>query len=139
MENLGVVLWLPGGGWRGRSTEDGSALARHGLTVVQGSYRLADEARWPAQLADVRAAARRARAQARAADVPFIVAGDSAGAHLALHLGLRGTAEPDAAPGGMVEPDDGPRSTAEPDAALRASPSPPTWMRCWHSGHRSTR
>ena len=43
---------------------------------------------------DVRAAAREPLASARAADLPFIVAGDSAGAHLALQLGLRGVAEP---------------------------------------------
>jgi acetyl esterase len=89
-----VVLWLPGGGWRGWSDEDGAALARHGLTVVPGRYRLSHEATWPAQLADVRAAAREPLARARAEGVPFLVAGDSAGGHLALQLGLRGVAEP---------------------------------------------
>lgn len=53
----GVVLWLPGGGWRGWSDEDGAVLAGHGLRVVPGRYRLSHEATWPAQLADVRAAA----------------------------------------------------------------------------------
>ncbi|MGX7675933.1 alpha/beta hydrolase fold domain-containing protein [Plantactinospora sp. DSM 117369] len=95
MTERGVVLWLPGGGWRGWSDEDGAALAGHGLTVVQGRYRLSSEARWPAQLADVRAAAREPLARARAAGLPFLVAGDSAGGHLALHLGLRGVAEPE--------------------------------------------
>lgn len=88
MDRIGVVLWLPGGGWRGFSDEDGSALADHGLEVVQGRYRLSHEARWPAQLEDVRAAARVARQ--RAGDRPLLVAGDSAGGHLALHLALRG-------------------------------------------------
>lgn len=89
MEHVGVLLWLSGGGWRGWSAErDAPTFTRHGLRVVQGGYRSTDEARWPAQLADVRAAARRARAAA--AGLPLIVAGDSAGAHLALHLGLRG-------------------------------------------------
>ena len=88
----GVALWLPGGGWRGWSDEDGTALAAHGLSVVQGRYRLSHEARWPAQLADVRAAAREPLARARAAGLPFVVAGDSAGGHLALQLGLRGVA-----------------------------------------------
>ncbi|MEO3820475.1 alpha/beta hydrolase [Plantactinospora sp. B24E8] len=90
----GVVLWLPGGGWRARSEEDGTALGEHGLTVVQGSYRFSHQAHWPAQLADIRAAAREPLARARAAGLPFLVAGDSAGGHLALHLGLRGVAEP---------------------------------------------
>jgi acetyl esterase len=89
----GVLLWLPGGGWRGWSSEDGAALGAHGLAVVQGRYRLTHEATWPAQLADVRAAAREPLARARAAGLPFVVAGDSAGGHLALQLGLRGVAE----------------------------------------------
>nr|MDT0658558.1 alpha/beta hydrolase [Micromonospora sp. DSM 115978] len=88
MEPIGVVLWLHGGGWQARSTEDGAALADHGLLVVPGGYRLSAEAHWPAQLADVRAAARAARE--RADGLPLLVAGDAAGAHLALHLGLRG-------------------------------------------------
>jgi acetyl esterase/lipase len=88
-----VVLWLHGGGWRGRSSETGEALAEHGLLVVQGSYRFTDDAHWPAQLDDVRAAARAAREQA--AGLPLLVAGDSAGATLALHLGLRGVDKPD--------------------------------------------
>ncbi|MGI5215804.1 alpha/beta hydrolase [Plantactinospora sp. CA-290183] len=90
----GIVLWLPGGGWRAWATEDGTALAEHGLTVVQGRFRLAPEATWPAQLADVRAAARPLLARARAAGVPFLVAGDSSGGHLALHLALRGVDSP---------------------------------------------
>ncbi|MDQ7905014.1 alpha/beta hydrolase [Phytohabitans sp. ZYX-F-186] len=94
MTERGVVLWLPGGGWRGWSTEDGAALAGHGLTVVPGRYRLSHQAPWPAQLADVRAAAHEPLARARSAGVPFLVAGDSAGGHLALQLGLRGVAEP---------------------------------------------
>jgi acetyl esterase len=94
MTERGVALWLPGGGWRGWSDEDGRALAGHGLAVVQGRYRLSHEATWPAQLADVRAAAREPLDQARAAGLPFVVAGDSAGGHLALHLGLRGVAVP---------------------------------------------
>ncbi|MDG4789454.1 alpha/beta hydrolase [Micromonospora sp. WMMD1102] len=94
MTERGIVLWLPGGGWRGWSDEDGAALAGHGLTVVQGRYRLSTEATWPAQLDDVRAAAREPLARARSAGLPFLVAGDSAGGHLALHLGLRGVTEP---------------------------------------------
>jgi acetyl esterase len=93
MTERGIALWLSGGGWRGWSGEDGAALAAHGLTVVQGRYRLSHEATWPAQLADVRAAAREPLARARAAGLPFVVAGDSAGGHLALQLGLRGVAE----------------------------------------------
>ena len=93
MEDIAVVLWLHGGGWHSRAPMRGASLAGHGLILVEGSYRLSGEARWPAQLEDVRQAGREAKAQA--GDRPLIVAGDSAGGHLALHLGLRGIDEPD--------------------------------------------
>ena len=40
-----------------------------------GGYRLSHQATWPAQLADVRAAAREPMARARATGLPFLVAG----------------------------------------------------------------
>lgn len=92
MTERGVLLWIHGGGWRARSTEDGAALAPLGLRVVPATYRLVDEARWPAQLDDVRAAARAARAAADG--LPLLVGGDSAGGTLALHLALRGVDRP---------------------------------------------
>ncbi|MFC7548892.1 alpha/beta hydrolase fold domain-containing protein [Plantactinospora sp. GCM10030261] len=92
MEQIANLLWLHGGGWHSRSTEDGAALAEHGLRVIQGRYRLTGEAHWPAQLDDVRAEARRVRATAP--DLPLLVAGDSTGAMLALHAGLRGIDRP---------------------------------------------
>lgn len=90
MTREAVVLWLHGGGWYSRETSDVSWLERLGLHVVPAQYRLSGEALWPAQLDDVRAAAR----AARVAGAPFIVAGDSSGGHLALHLGLRGIDRP---------------------------------------------
>ena len=77
MTERAVLLWIHGGGWRGRADEDGAALAAHGLRVVRGTYRLVDEAHWPAQLDDVRAAARSAR---DGGGLPLLVGGDSAGA-----------------------------------------------------------
>ncbi|MGR6321698.1 alpha/beta hydrolase [Micromonospora soli] len=92
MTERAVLLWIHGGGWRGRYHEDGAALAPLGLRVVAATYRFVDEARWPAQLDDVRAAARAAR---MAADgLPLLVGGDSAGGMLALHLALRGVDRP---------------------------------------------
>ncbi|MGW4156917.1 alpha/beta hydrolase [Micromonospora chersina] len=85
-----VVLWMHGGGWYSRETSDVSWLERLGLKVVPAQFRLSGEALWPAQFEDVRAAAR----AARVAGAPFIVAGDSSGGHLALHLGLRGIDRP---------------------------------------------
>ncbi|MGY0005020.1 alpha/beta hydrolase [Micromonospora sp. I033] len=92
MTDRAVLLWIHGGGWRARSDEDGAALAPLGLRVVPATYRFVTEARWPAQLDDVRAAARAARAAA--GGLPLLVGGDSAGAMLALHLGLRGVERP---------------------------------------------
>ncbi|MFR9778700.1 alpha/beta hydrolase [Micromonospora sp. MS34] len=92
MTERAVLLWIHGGGWRARSTEDGAALAPLGLRVMAATYRFAHEARWPAQLDDVRAAARAARVAADG--LPLLVGGDSAGAMLALHLALRGVDRP---------------------------------------------
>ncbi|MEV0806187.1 alpha/beta hydrolase [Micromonospora sp. NPDC050200] len=93
MKKRAVVLWIHGGGWRGRSDEDGAALARLGLRVVAATYRFSHQAHWPAQLDDVRQAARAARDDA--GGLPLLVAGDSAGGTLALHLALRGVDRPD--------------------------------------------
>jgi acetyl esterase len=90
MVDKAVVLWMHGGGWYSRETVDVSGLERLGLRVVHARFRLSGEATWPAQLEDLRAEAR----AARLAGVPFVVAGDSSGGHLALHLGLRGVDRP---------------------------------------------
>lgn len=90
MADRAVVLWMHGGGWHSRDTTDVSWLERLGLRVVHARFRLSDEAAWPAQLDDVRAEARACRVPG----MPFIVAGDSSGGHLALHLGLRGIHHP---------------------------------------------
>ncbi|MET8909806.1 alpha/beta hydrolase [Micromonospora sp. NPDC004551] len=90
MTDGAVALWIHGGGWYSRETNDVSWLERLGLHVVHARFRLSGEALWPAQLDDVRAEAR----AARVAGAPFIVAGDSSGGHLALHLGLRGIDRP---------------------------------------------
>ncbi|MEH0842852.1 alpha/beta hydrolase [Micromonospora sp. CPCC 205711] len=100
MTARGVLLWIHGGGWRGRSAEDGAALTRLGLRVVAARYRFVDEARWPAQLDDVRAAARAARDAAGGG--PLLVGGDSAGGTLALHLALRGIDRPDDVTAGLA-------------------------------------
>jgi acetyl esterase/lipase len=75
------LLWIHGGGWHSRDETDTSFFTGLGYEVVHVPYRLSGEAQWPAQLSDVMAAT---------ADLSsFLVAGDSAGAHLALHVGLR--------------------------------------------------
>ncbi|MGC4893031.1 alpha/beta hydrolase [Micromonospora sp. DT31] len=92
MTERGVLLWVHGGGWRGRHHEDGAALAPLGLRVVAATYRFSHQAHWPAQLDDVRAAARAAREAA--GGLPLLVGGHSAGAMLALQVGLRGVDRP---------------------------------------------
>ena len=93
-----TVLLVHGGGWQlGDSTEwetEAVDLVRtRGWTAVSLNYRLAPEARWPAQLEDARAALDllQRRAAELAIDVTRLGAiGDSAGGHLAALLGEPG-------------------------------------------------
>lgn len=90
-----TVLLIHGGGWQiGDSTEwedEAVELVRsRGWTAVAVNYRLAPEARWPAQLRDGEAALAllRSRAGELGIDVDRMGAiGDSAGGHLAALLG----------------------------------------------------
>ncbi|HTW12805.1 MAG TPA: alpha/beta hydrolase, partial [Solirubrobacteraceae bacterium] len=102
-DRLASVLFIHGGGW-GLGTRASVAppldglepsmferLAQAGLAVASVDYRLTGEARFPAQLHDVKAAVRwlRAHAAAIGLDPERIVAwGGSAGGHLAALLGL---------------------------------------------------
>jgi acetyl esterase/lipase len=102
-EPVPAVVFLHGGGWRAGSRQlAGPAfagaepnpfeqVARAGIAVASADYRLSGEARWPAQLHDVKAAVRwlRARAGELGLDGERIAAwGESAGGHLAALLGL---------------------------------------------------
>jgi acetyl esterase/lipase len=85
-----AVIHLHGGGFRGGS-KAGARLARPlaglGYTCVSASYRLMNEAIWPAQIHDVKAAIRWTRAHAADLGVSadkIVVLGYSAGARLAL-------------------------------------------------------
>jgi acetyl esterase/lipase len=64
----GIVLWLHGGGWRFGDRRLGPDLAafaaRSGLAVVSIDYRLSDEAKFPAQVEDVKTAVRWVRSVA---------------------------------------------------------------------------
>ncbi|PRY18378.1 alpha/beta hydrolase [Kineococcus rhizosphaerae] len=97
-----VVLYLHGGGWaagdrRWVGAQPGATvfaeLTGAGFAVAALDYRLSSEARWPAQLDDVRAAVEflRTRAPELGIDATRIgVWGESAGGHLALLLGVSG-------------------------------------------------
>jgi len=98
-----VVLFLHGGGWAlGDRALVGPAfpgrtfftrLADAGFAVVSADYRLSEEARFPAQLHDAKAAVRWIRRHADDYGVDgsrIVVWGASAGGHLAALTGLTG-------------------------------------------------
>ena len=87
-----VVLWLHGGGWH--SGNKRKAIDKHmldflvhkGFALVSAEYRLSGEARFPAQIHDVKAAIRWLRAHPEVLGIDpdrIAIAGFSAGAHLA--------------------------------------------------------
>jgi acetyl esterase/lipase len=87
------VLLVHGGGWRsGDKTQlrgYGILLGRLGYTCVACEYRLSGEAKWPAQIHDVKAALRWMRANAARLNIDpekIAVEGNSAGGHLSLML-----------------------------------------------------
>lgn len=90
-----MVLYLHSGGWISGDKSEGARfleplVASGRFAGVSAGYRLADEARWPAQLHDAQAAVRWVRANAgRFGFDPerIAVRGWSAGGHLALMLG----------------------------------------------------
>jgi len=98
-----VVLYLHGGGWLIGSRKDHPArlvrLAEHEVAVASADYRFTNEAAFPAQLHDARAAVRWLRREGPGhglAGERIGVWGASAGAHIAAHLALT-TAESEAA------------------------------------------
>jgi len=87
------ILLIHGGGWiQGDRTQlrgYGIQLARLGFLCVACEYRLSGEARWPAQIHDVKAALRWMRANATVLGIDpgkICASGNSAGAHLSLML-----------------------------------------------------
>lgn len=92
--NETAVLLLHGGGWRAGDRSRMHPYARHlaarGFAAIAVQYRLLDRAPWPAQLEDVIAAVKWARAHAQDLGVRpdrIVAEGFSAGAHLALMAG----------------------------------------------------
>jgi len=94
-DKLPVVVWIHGGAWRSGSKDRCPAvpLVDRGFAVASISYRLTDEAIFPAQIHDCKAAIRWLRANAGrfSLDPSRIGAwGASAGGHLAALLGTSG-------------------------------------------------
>jgi acetyl esterase/lipase len=89
----GLIIWVHGGAWRSGSREsvDLKGLVDFGWAIASVDYRLSTQARFPAQIHDIKAAIRFLRAHAVELGVPadqFVVAGSSAGAHLAALVGV---------------------------------------------------
>lgn len=90
-----AVVYLHGGGWmteRSKASPN-APLVKRGYFTVNVDYRLTDEAIFPAQIQDVKAAVRWLRANAKAYNIDpnrIGVWGHSAGGHLAALLGTSG-------------------------------------------------
>jgi acetyl esterase/lipase len=102
---LPLIIWIHGGAWRAGSKNDlvpPLALAAEGYAVASVEYRLSQEAIFPAQIYDCKAAVRWLRANAARYHLDpakFVAWGASAGGHLAA---LLGTSEGVAALEGIV-------------------------------------
>lgn len=88
-----VVVYVHGGAWRAGSREDVPVLdlVNHGFAIASVDYRLSTQARFPAQIHDIKAAIRflRAKADELRIDASRIaIIGSSAGGHLAALTGV---------------------------------------------------
>jgi len=93
--NWPLIVWIHGGGWTGGNKEKppGLSFLRHGFALASINYRLSQDAVFPAQLLDCKAAIRwlRAHAAENGIDPNRIgVWGASAGGHLVALLGTTG-------------------------------------------------
>lgn len=95
-ENPPLIVWVHGGAWRAGNKNNPIAypfLTDHGFAVASIQYRFSQEAIWPAQIQDCKAAIRwlRAHASEYGYDADNIgVWGASAGGHLVAMLGTSG-------------------------------------------------
>jgi acetyl esterase/lipase len=90
-----LVIWIHGGAWLGGSRANPPVmfLTHKGFAVASIDYRFSQDAIWPAQIFDCKAAVRFLRANAVKYNLDadhFGVGGDSAGGHLSAVLGTSG-------------------------------------------------
>lgn len=88
-----LVVWVHGGAWRSGSKENVPLLRwlDHGFAIASVEYRLSPEAKFPAQVHDIKAAIRFLRARSNELGLDperFVIAGGSAGGHLAALVGV---------------------------------------------------
>jgi acetyl esterase/lipase len=94
-----LIVWVHGGAWRSgsRSSVPIGKLVEDGYAIASVDYRLSTEAKFPAQVHDIKAAIRFLRADGEQWKLPtkkIVIAGDSAGGHLAALVGVsNGNAE----------------------------------------------
>lgn len=89
----GLLVWVHGGAWRAGSRDSVQllGLTKHGWAVASVDYRLSPEAKFPAQIHDIKAAIRFLRSRASQLHFPaakIVIAGSSAGGHLAALVGV---------------------------------------------------
>jgi acetyl esterase/lipase len=127
VKNGAGVLLIHGGGWINGDRKQlhgyGILLGRAGYTCVACEYRLAPDAKWPAQIDDVRIAFEWMRAHAGELGIDrdrIAVEGNSAGGHLALFLA--GTTPGVAACAAIYPPADLQRRHAVAETQQRVSP-----------------
>ena len=88
-----LIVWVHGGAWRSGSKKDMplGKLVSEGYAVASVDYRLSTQAKFPAQIHDLKAAIRFLRAHGGEWKLPvkkILIAGDSAGGHLAALVGV---------------------------------------------------
>jgi acetyl esterase/lipase len=93
--NFPLIIWVHGGAFRAGAKENGVPLQylRDGYAVASINYRLSQDAIFPAQIQDCKAAVRFLRANARKFGIDgerFAAWGSSAGGHLVAMLGTAG-------------------------------------------------
>lgn len=91
---LPCLVWIHGGAWKTGSKDrlghNVEQLLKHGYVVASINYRLSDEAIFPAQIFDCKAAIRFLKANCKTYNIDssrIAVAGSSAGGHLVALLG----------------------------------------------------
>ena len=88
-----LIVYVHGGAWRAGSKSDVpiAGLLDHGFAIASVDYRLSTQARFPAQIHDIKAAIRFLRAKASSFGInteKIAIIGSSAGGHLAALTGV---------------------------------------------------
>ncbi|HVJ84698.1 MAG TPA: alpha/beta hydrolase [Caulifigura sp.] len=88
-----AIVWIHGGAWRSGSKDDVPVKRwiESGFAIASVDYRLSPEAPFPAQAHDIKSAIRYLQAHARGLRIDpdrIVIAGSSAGAHLAALVGV---------------------------------------------------